>query len=402
MIFALAPDEIAFRDEVRCFLDRALTDDLRIGARRTAGIFSDHEIGTRWHRILAAHGWSVPRWPVAHGGTGWSPIEHYIFELELAAADAPPRSPIGLGMAAPVIIAFGTPEQQERWLPGIRSGDDYWCQGYSEPGAGSDLAALQCRAERVRNADGDAYVLNGTKIWTTHAHHANRMFCLVRTARGGKPQQGISFLCFDMNTPGITVQPIRCISGDHEFNQVFFADVRVPDSALVGEENDGWTIAKYLLQHERGAAWAPLIRARWGRLRRSLAEAFSGEDRESAEHVALGLDLADAHCRIDALQAFEIAALRAELRGEPPGVTPSIGKILGTELRQRLTELHAEIAGPATAIRVPMEVASADALAVSEDAVFAMSSYLNDRAASIYAGTNEVQRNLVATHLLRR
>lgn len=396
----LTPDEQAFRDEVRRFLDTALTEELRAAGRRCAGLFCEYEHGNRWHRILAERGWSVPHWPVEHGGCRWTPMQHYLFASELACADAPPRAPMGTGLVAPVIIAFGTQDQQRRWLPGIQSGDDYWCQGYSEPQAGSDLASLQCRAVRGVDAKGEHYVLNGTKIWTTHAHYANRMFCLVRTgAREAKAQQGISFLCLDLGLPGITVRPICSISGDHELNQVFFDEVRVPASGLIGEENQGWTIAKYLLQHERGAAWAPMCRTRWRRVTRALDEAFA--ERAASEYADLRLKLADAHCRIDALQALELRALRAQSRGEAPGIAPSIGKLLGSELKQLLTELHVEIAGTRALARPAMADAEAHALAVPEDAVFAMSAYLNDRAASIYAGSNEVQRNIVAAQLLR-
>ncbi|MBI5256904.1 MAG: acyl-CoA dehydrogenase family protein [Burkholderiales bacterium] len=395
MNWQLTAEEAAFRDEVRRFLADALTPGLREAGRRCSGIFTEYPHGNDWHRILAQRGWSVPQWPVEHGGCDWTPMQHYLFASELAAADAPPRAPMGPGMVAPVIMAFGTPEQQQRWLPGIRNGDDYWCQGYSEPQSGSDLASLQCRAVR----DGDEFVLNGTKIWTTHAHHANRMFCLVRTNREGKAQQGISFLCFDMDLPGITVRPIPSVSGDHELNQVFFDDVRVPAAGLIGEENQGWTIAKYLLQHERGGAWAPQLRARWRRLQRALAAAFPGS--AGAEHDALALELAELHCRIEALQALELRTLRAQAAGAERGISPSIGKLLGTELKQALTELHVRIAGEDVLSRAELPDAGAHALAVPEDAVFAMSSYLNDRAASIYAGTNEVQRNLVAAHLLR-
>ncbi|MFO1326511.1 MAG: acyl-CoA dehydrogenase family protein [Rubrivivax sp.] len=396
MIETLGADEAAFRDEVRAFLATHLTPELREAGRRTSGIFSDYAANNAWHRILAERGWSVPHWPVAHGGTGWTPMQHYLFASELMAADAPRIAPMGPGMVGPVLIAFGTPEQQQRWLPALRAGTDYWCQGYSEPGAGSDLASLQCRAVR----DGDHYVLDGTKIWTTHAHHANRMFCLVRTAREGKAQQGISFLCFDMDLPGITVRPIPSLSGDHELNQVFFDGVRVPASGLIGEENQGWTVAKYLLQHERGGTWSPLLRARWRRLQRALAGAFGGRV-DDAEARALRLDLAELWSRIDALQALELATLRRRQRGLPDPIAPSIGKLLGTELKQALTALHVRIAGPAAAWRVPLDEAAAGPLALAEDPVFAMSSYLNDRAASIYAGTNEVQRNLVAAHLLK-
>ena len=405
MRLTLSPQEQAFRDEVRSFLDAELTQDLRQAGRRTSGIFAEFAPGQRWHAILAQRGWSVPHWPVAHGGTGWTPLQHYLFASELFAAEAPPRAPMGPGMVAPVIIAFGTTVQQQRWLPGIRDGSDYWCQGYSEPGAGSDLASLQCRAQR----DGEHYVLNGTKIWTTHAQHANRMFCLVHTARDGKAQQGISFLCFDFQLPGITVRPIHSVSGDHELNQVFFDDVRVPADGLIGDENQGWTIAKYLLQHERGGAWAPMLQARWRRLRQAFDAAFPATFPAAADqgHEAadLRLQLADAQCRIDALQALELRGLRALARGESAGnsaaMAPSIGKLLGTELKQHLTELHLKINGADALLRPPLDQAETHTLAVPEDAVFAMSAYLNDRAASIYAGTNEVQRNIVAAHLLR-
>ncbi len=394
MAWQLNAAETAFRQEVRSFLDAALTPELRTAGRRCAGIFADYDEGIRWHRILACRGWSVPSWPVEHGGTGWTPMQHYIFASELAQADAPPLAPNGTRMVAPVIIAFGTEAQKQRWLPGIRDGTDYWAQGYSEPQSGSDLASLQCRAQR----DGDHYVLNGSKIWTTHAHWANRMFCLVRTDSSGKAQQGISFLCFDLDAPGITVRPIISISGDHELNQVFFDEVRVPASSLLGEENQGWSIAKYLLAHERGSAWAPRLR---GRLRRLRAAARAAWPAACDEGRDMALRLAEADCAIDAVEALELQALRAQVRGEPPGIRPSMGKVLGSELRQRLTELGVEIAGRYAAVDLPQAECLQGELPVPEEAVFAMSAYLNDRAASIYAGTNEVQRNLIAAHLLR-
>lgn len=396
----LSDENQAFRAEVRSFLHAALPADLRAAGRRCSGIFTDYHDGIRWHRILAQRGWSVPQWPTEHGGSGWTPIQHYIFANELAEADAPPLAPMGISMVGPVIVAFGTDEQKQRWLPGIRSGDDYWAQGYSEPQAGSDLASLQCRAVREGDGDNAHYVINGTKIWTTHAQYADRMFCLVRTASGGKPQQGISFICFDMNTPGITVRPIISISGDHELNQVFFDDVRVPASGLIGQENQGWTIAKYLLQHERGSAWAPLLRARLRRLRAMLDEAFAEQPDDCIEHRDIALKLAEAQCRLDAVQALELRALAAQARGEPAGIKPSIGKVLGTELRQRLTEIGIEIAAHYGQARVPLEHCADGDLPLPEESVFSMSAYLNDRAASIYAGTNEVQRNLIAAHLL--
>jgi len=389
-------DDDAFRAEVRQFLANALTPELRLAGRRTAGIFTDRDDGLAWFRILARKGWSVPHWPVEWGGTGWTPRQHAIFASECAAAQAPVMAPQGARMVAAVVLAFGTPEQKQRWLPAIREGIDYWAQGYSEPGSGSDLASLQCRAVR----QGDEYVINGTKIWTTHAQWANRMFCLVRTDASGKPQQGISFLLFDMDTPGITIRPIISISGDHELNQVFFDDVRVPASALLGEENKGWTIAKYLLVHERGGAYTPQLRARLARMQAAAEQAFAGRPADDEERGDVQRLLTDAQCRIDALNALEQQVLAARIRGEDQPIAPSVGKLLGTELRQFLTEIAVTIAGPYAAARLPMADCGHEVLGLPEDAIWAMSTYLNDRAASIYAGTNEVQRNLIAQHLL--
>ncbi len=400
------PADAAFCAEVRQFLATALTPGLALAGRRTSGIFTDFADGQAWFRILAVRGWSVPHWPLEWGGCGWSPRQHDIFASELAAAGAPQLAPQGARMVAPVLLEFGTPEQKQRWLPGIRSGDDYWAQGYSEPGAGSDLASLQCRAVRQTGPDGDEFVINGSKIWTTHAQWANKMFCLVRTDSTGRAQQGISFLLFDLPLPGVTIRPIISISGDHELNQVFFDDVHVPASALLGEENRGWTIAKYLLLHERGGSWAPMLRARLQRLHQALGLAFSGRPPDDAERADLALMLADAECRIDALAALEQQVLAARIRGDDIGVAPSVGKVLGTELKQFLTEIGLMIGGPQAAARVPIVECALDAggagqaLPLPEHAVFAMSAYLNDRAASIYAGTNEVQRNIIAQHLL--
>ncbi|WP_146182855.1 acyl-CoA dehydrogenase family protein [Limnohabitans sp. Jir72] len=396
----LSKDELAFRDEVRAFLAAELTDEIRLGGHRTSGIFADYEVGIPWQRILAKRGWAAPHWPVEWGGCGWTPRQHDIFASEMAAADAPKVSPLGLVMAAPVLVAFGTQAQKERWLPDLRNGVSYWCQGYSEPGSGSDLASLQCRARR----EGNEWVINGSKIWTTHAHRATHMFCLVRTDNSGKPQQGISFLMFELNNPGIQIRPIISISGDHEFNQVFFDEARVPADALIGEENQGWTIAKFLLEHERGGSSAPFLRGRLARLKESLNEAFASSGPSDPEHEDIALTLANAQCRIDALHAWEQQVLTARIGGgtQPCWMpaAPSMGKVLATELKQHLTELGLSIAGPYGASSLTIEEATAHALPVPEESVFATRAYLNDRAASIYGGTNEVQRNLIARHIL--
>jgi acyl-CoA dehydrogenase len=396
----LTVDERNFRDDVREFLSTDLPPHIRLGGRRASGVFADAPLGLEWIRILAKRGWSVPRWPAEWGGCNWTHRQHDIFASELAAADAPPLSPLGIGMAAPVLFAFGTEQQKQRWLPDIRAGKSYWCQGYSEPGSGSDLASLRCRAHR----DGDAWVINGTKIWTSHAQWASHMFCLVRTDSSGKPQQGISFLMFSMSHAGITVRPIISMSGDHELNQVFFDNVRVPLDALVGEENQGWTVAKYLLEHERGGSMSPMLQARLVRLRQASRDAFSFAPPATDEQLDRDIALANAQVRVDTLHAWEQRVLAARMgSGTLPSwlpAAPSMGKLLGTELKQHLTELGLDIAGPYGATALRIEEAQTHPLPIPEASVFATHAYLNDRAASIYGGTNEVQRNLIARHLL--
>ncbi|MEM5518338.1 acyl-CoA dehydrogenase family protein [Henriciella sp. AS95] len=376
MNLLLTDDDRDFQREVREFLAEKLTDELRLEGARCSGIYCEYDVANAWHRILADKGWSVPNWPMEYGGCDWSPLQNYIFEVELAQAGAPPVSPNSTHMVGPVIIAFGTDEQKAKYLPAIRSGDDWWAQGYSEPGAGSDLASLKCAASR----QGDEYVVNGSKIWTTHAHFSNRIFCLVRTRTEGKPQAGISFLLIDLDTPGISIRPIISISGEHELNEVFFSDVRVPVSSRIGEENDGWTVAKYLLQHERSHTWSPLLRARLDRLKHraqhACAEKFS-------------------RCEIDltALEMSEMRALQANSESGPLSTaTSSTMKVLGTELRQKISELALEIDGHPPVSTLEPDLLSALGLT---DSQVATRTYLNDRAASIYAGANEVQRNII-------
>lgn len=246
----LSPEDLAFSEEVCAFLCENLDDDLRHHAFMSPTVFVEPDVGQAWNALLNQRGWLGYNWPAEHGGTGWSPVKRYLFEKECALAGAPPLTLLSLKLVAPVIWTFGTPEQKAFYLPRILSGEDYWCQGFSEPGSGSDLASLQCRAVR----DGDNYIVTGTKIWTTHAHHANRIFCLVRTDPTVKKQAGISFVLMGMDLPGITVRPIMSTAGDHEVNQVFFDDVVVPATNLVGAEGQGWTIAKFLLENERGGS----------------------------------------------------------------------------------------------------------------------------------------------------
>ena len=379
MQLEFSPEEVAFRDEVRAFLDEKLTAEFANAGRNCAGIYCELPIAQRWFRVLADKGWSVPHWPVEHGGTGWSPAQHLIFKQELAMAGAPPVSPNSTHMVAPVIIAFGTDEQKAYFLPRIRSGEDWWAQGYSEPNSGSDLASLALDARR----DGEHYVLNGSKTWTTHAHFSNRMFCLVRTDRGGKPQQGISFLLFDLDLPGIEIRPIISISGDHELNEVFFTDVRVPVSGLIGRENEGWTVAKYLLRHERSSMWSPLLRARIERLKEEVGDC----------EPALRMKISDAEIRLAALEVSELRMLFEDMDETRMSLMSSISKVSGTELRQAVTDLALGAAGRSSMIMPDHPEQTGKGVAVA--------TYLNDRAASIYAGANEVQRDIIAKLMLR-
>ncbi len=364
-----------FRAEVRDFLTANLTPELREGAARATSVFVDPSVTLPWQAILHARGWAAPDWPAEHGGPGWDDMQRYIFAAECARAGTPSLAPMGLKMVAPVIMHYGTPEQQAHYLPRILSGQDYWCQGFSEPGAGSDLASLQLRAVR----DGDDYVLNGSKIWTTHAHFANRMFCLVRTSTEGKPQAGISFLLLDMASPGITVKPIRTLGGDHEFNQVFFDDVRVPQANRLGAENEGWSVAKHLLTFERGGKYAPPLIEKLAKLRR----------REGLDPV-LTARLTREAVSLRALQALEMKAMRGA--GGSPALYASVLKVLGTEAMQRLDVLACEIEGPEGWARPDGQT--------PVDLAVAVPRYLNDRAASIYAGSNEIQRDLISRLVL--
>lgn len=365
------PGLAAFRAEVRAFLAAELTAELRAGAARATSVFIDPSVSLPWQAILHRRGWAAPDWPERFGGPGWDDMQRYVFADECAAAGAPSLAPMGLKMVAPVIMHYGTPQQQAHYLPRILSGEDYWCQGFSEPGAGSDLASLQMRAER----DGADYLLNGSKIWTTHAHFANRMFCLVRTSGEGKPQAGITFLLLDMASPGITVKPIRTLAGDHEFNQVFFDDVRVPQANRLGEENAGWSVAKHLLTFERGGKYAPPLIARLAALREREGTGPLLTARMTREAVALR-----------ALQALEMKAMRGE--GGTPALYASVLKVLGTEAMQRIDTLACEVEGAEGWAAADGQTPAALATAVPR--------YLNDRAASIYAGSNEIQRDLIA------
>ena len=385
----------AFRNEVRAFLDASLTDELREAQRACPGIFLDYEDNIRWHRILHAKGWVAPGWPREYGGTGWDLVQRYIWTTETTLASAPSLAPMGLGMCGPMLIGHGTQAQKDYYLPRILSGEDYWCQGYSEPGSGSDLASLKLAARR----EGETYVLNGTKIWTTHAHYANRMFCLVRTRSDGKPQQGITFLLLDMDTPGITVEPILFASGTHEVNQVFFDEVRVPVANRVGEEDQGWTVAKYLLEFERGGGGTAAHRSALERIRH-LAGAIPLDGGTLLDDDDFRTKVDETAVQLEANQFTEFRIMAAMSRGQNPGPESSIMKNLGADIGQRITELAVEAAGYFGSVQPGGEPGDNRGWPGPDGAEMAFSRYFNMRASSIAGGTNEVQKNIVAKLVL--
>jgi alkylation response protein AidB-like acyl-CoA dehydrogenase len=382
-----SPDELAFRDEVRTWLRENLPADLREKVATYADLTKDDLL--RWHRILAKKGWIAPAWPKDWGGPGWDVVRRYIFEEECGFAGTPPIVPFGLTMCAAVLLRFGTEAQKRRFLPRIHDGDDFWCQGYSEPGSGSDLASLKTRAVR----QGDHYVVNGQKTWTTLGHYGDWIFCLVRTESvAAKRQEGISFLLIDMKTAGITVRPLILMDGGHEVNEVFFDDVKVPVDNLVHEEGKGWTVAKYLLGHER------MNTARIGGSRRELAKLkeFAAQQMKDGKPLIEDARFRDRLSRVEVeLIALEITNLRFldQLRGgRQPGAEISMLKIRGTEIQQALTELMMQAAGPLAQPFAPVDHAA------QFDEVMAglAPRYCNFRKTSIYAGSNEIQRNIIA------
>jgi alkylation response protein AidB-like acyl-CoA dehydrogenase len=390
-------EELAFRDEVREFLRTHLPQDLseRVKSGRAVRV----EDYRRWQKILYERGWGAPTWPKEFGGTGWDPIRLHIFEEELARAGAPKAVPFGLRMVGPVIMAFGNAEQQQRFLPRILSGDDWWCQGYSEPGSGSDLASLKTRAER----QGDHYIVNGQKTWNTMGQHANWIFCLVRTdPNAPKPQQGISFLLIDMRSPGITVRPIITLDGAHEVNEVWFENVKVPVENRIGEENKGWTYAKFLLGHERTSiAGIGSSKRELGRLK-AIARQELKNGRPLIEDPLFAARIAQIEIDLMALEITALRALSAESKNRAPGPEASILKIKGTEIQQALSELLMYAVGP---YALPFQRASTEendfiSVAGPEYAASLAGTYCNMRKATIYGGSNEIQRNIIAQMIL--
>ena len=397
-------EDRAFQAEVRDFLDQKLTPELRRAGRLMTSVYADHEASMAWQAILHERGWAAPAWPVEHGGCDWSLTQHYIFSRESTLAGAPSLSPMGIRMVAHAIVRYGTDAQKDYFLPRILTGEVFFCQGYSEPEAGSDLAALSMAA----TVDGDDLVCTGSKIWTTHAGEANWMFALVRTSRTGKKQQGITFLLIDMTSPGIEIRPLVMTSGEEIQNQVFFDEVRVPKANVIGEIDSGWTVAKYLLEFERGGgAVAPGLQVVAEEVATAAKNQPGPGGGKLADDDAFMRKLVDARIRAEVLEILEYQVLTAVAQGRNPGASSSMLKILGTELSQELTALALEAAGPRGRIYQPHVTAPggpiadyqppADGYASGEPwQAVAPLRYFNDRAGSIYAGSNEIQRNILA------
>ena len=397
MDLTLTPAERAFQAEVRDGLRAAMPAAIKRKVDLGLTLVKDDYV--TWQKILHAKGWVAPGWPQEYGGPGWSPVQRYLFEEELAAASSPRLITFGLKMLGPVLIEFGTAEQKARFLPRILSSDDWWCQGFSEPGAGSDLASLTTRA--VRQPDG-GYVVNGQKTWTTLGQYADWMFALVRTSTEGKKQAGISFLLIDMKQPGVTVRPIRTLDGGTEINDVFLEDVRVPAENLVGGENQGWTVAKFLLGHERfGIAGVARSKKQMERLR-AIAATERVAGRPLIEDARFRERIAEVEIDLTALEMTELRLLSEEAAGRKPGPEASILKLKGTEVQQAITELLLEAVGPrAVTFQPEIHDDGWNGVPVLPEETAALAGhYFNWRKASIYGGSNEIQRNIIAKAIL--
>ena len=395
MQLEFSPAEIAFQKEVRTFIAENYPENLR--SVQDEGHDLSKEDFLSWHRILAKKGWIAPAWPVEYGGTGWTATERFIWSEELAAADCVGTMPFGLSMVGPVIYTFGTPEQKAQFLPGILSGDDWWCQGYSEPGAGSDLASLRTKAVR----DGDDYVVYGQKTWTTMAQHADWGFFLVRTDSDAKAQEGISFLLIDMKTPGVTVRPIITLGGEHEVNEVWLEDVRVPVANRVYEENKGWTCAKFLLAHERTGIAAVARSKRGVEKIKAIARTEQDGDRPLIANPFFKRKISELEIDLTALEFTELRSLAGEASGKGPGPESSLLKIKGSEIQQRITELALEAVGHYGAPYFRGFGEGDNEHPIGPDyAHRAAPTYFNTRKTTIYGGSNEIQRNIIAKMVL--
>ncbi len=391
-------EELAFERDVKAFFKDKYPDDIR--QKQDRGINLEKEDMVRWQKILNDQGWAAVNWPVEYGGTGWTPVQKYIFANESAANNAPAVVPFGMKMVAPIIYTFGNEQQKQRFLPDILASNVWWAQGYSEPGAGSDLASLKMRADR----DGNEYILNGTKTWTTLGHLAEWIFCLVRTSSDvQRRQEGISFVLVDMATPGVTVRPIITIEGEREVNEVHFENVRIPVENLVGEEGKGWTYGKVLLQHERtNIAGVANSKYRLGKLKERTSKNIHGATPLLEDH-AFRRKVGALEIEIKALEYTELRTLAAVAVGKAPGPESSILKVKGTELQQALDELFMEAAGyyalPFVRDQYRLDFPTDDKIGYSTETRSALR-YFNNRKASIYGGSNEIQKNIVAKHVL--
>ena len=400
MDLSFSKEDLAFRDEVRRFIDENYDEELRSKNAQSKNNYLDKEGMLKWQRALYRKGWAAPNWPKEYGGPGWTPTQKYIFELEMSAAGTPVMSPMGLKMVGPVIMAFGTPAQKKQHLPPILASEIWWCQGYSEPGSGSDLASLQMKCEDK----GDHYLLNGSKIWTTHAQWADWMFNLVRTDPKAKQQQGISFILVDMKTPGIKVEPLVTLDvsmpGQQEINQVFYKDVKVPKENLIGEENKGWDYAKYLLSFERGNAYGTGLKRAIKKVRKIASETdVSGGKLVEDSSFRARLDALE--IEVSALEFFELRMFSAMSAGQRPGAESSLLKCNGTDLQQVISELSLEATGYYAMPFIRDTWAKANEPRPGPDFAAPIApNYFNLRKASIYAGSNEIQRNIMAKAVL--
>ncbi len=395
MDLEFSPEDIAFREEARRFIEENYPAALR--GKQDEGEELAKEDFLSWHRVLAAKGWVAPAWPMEYGGPGWTTTQRFIWSEELARADTLPILPFGINMVGPVIYTFGTPEQKAKYLPRILSGEDWWCQGYSEPGAGSDLASLRTKAVR----EGDEYVVNGQKTWTTLAQHADCGFFLVRTDFEAKAQEGISFLLIDMKSPGVTVRPIITLGGEHEVNEVWLEDVRVPVDQRIYEENKGWTCAKFLLAHERTGI-AGVARSKRGVERiKTIARSEMDGDTPLLANPFFKRKVAELEIDLTALEYTELRTLASEASGKGPGPESSLLKIKGTEIQQRITELALEAVGHYGAPYFRGFGEGDNEHPIGPDyAHRAAPTYFNGRKTSIYGGSNEIQRNIIAKMVL--
>jgi alkylation response protein AidB-like acyl-CoA dehydrogenase len=393
-------EEENFRREVRAFLADKLP--ARLSDKVATGKHLSKADMQEWHAILNARGWLANHWPEQYGGPGWSAVEKFIFEHECCLANAPRIVPFGVNMLGPVLIKFGNETQKRHWLPRILDGSDWWCQGYSETGAGSDLAAVSTTAARGQDAQGEHYIVNGQKAWTTLGQHANMIFCLVRTNRESKKQEGISFLLIDMTTPGVEVRPVITLDGVHEVNEVFFTDVRVPAENLVGEENKGWTCAKYLLTYERtNIAGVGLSVAALERLKRVAAQQ-TRKGRPLTEDPSFAARLARVEIDLENMKTTNLRMIAAVVGGGVPGAESSMLKIRGTQIRQEISSLNRRAMGPYARpfIKEALEDGySADPVG-PQAAAGAAAAYFNNRKLSIFGGSNEIQKNIVSKMIL--